>query len=270
MPIQLHRRAVAPMTSHVTCGLRCWPSTMPSGGVAAPAGSRPFPSAGRRARTQASLHCRSPPNVPRPCGPSAAARVGSIFRLRDGSHEARDGAGGERAELVRAVIAPSAGSVMPLSRPASPGGALEIEPAALLPVSIDRRTVSPTTRPAPASRMHGWPAVADLTSDRPIRIALVQVGAAPKAPAHFKLSQQISQRSDPFLGSLKPRGAQIAWLVFPGSKTRSPRIVKDASKQKALRFARLSIQHPDLDHINPEQCQKRDDNRAPKCEESLK
>jgi hypothetical protein len=117
---------------------------------------------------------------------------------------------GERAELVRAVIAPSAGSVMPLSRPASPGGALEIEPAALLPVSIDRRTVSPTTRPAPASRMHGWPAVADLTSDRPIRIALVQVGAAPKAPAHFKLSQQISQRSDPFLGSLKPRGAQIA------------------------------------------------------------
>src|SRR4051794_24778244 len=93
---------------------------------------------------------------------------------------------GERAELVRAVIAPSAGSVMPLSRPASPGGALEIEPAALLPVSIDRRTVSPTTRPAPASRMHGWPAVADLTLDRPIRIALVQVGAAPKAPAHFK------------------------------------------------------------------------------------
>jgi hypothetical protein len=46
--------------------------------------------------------------------------------------------------------------------------------------------------------------------------------------------------------------------------------VKDASKQKALRFARLSIQHPDLDHINPEQCQKRDDNRAPKGEESLK
>jgi hypothetical protein len=118
--------------------------------------------------------------------------------------------------------------------------------------------------------MHGWPAVADLTSDRPIRIALFQVGAAPKAPAHFELSQQISQRSDPFLGSLKPRGAQIAWLVFPGSKTRSPRIVKDASKQKALCFARLSIQHPDLDHINPEQCQKRDDNRAPKGEESLK
>jgi hypothetical protein len=46
--------------------------------------------------------------------------------------------------------------------------------------------------------------------------------------------------------------------------------VKDASKQEALRFARLSIQHPDLDHINPEQCQKRDDNRAPKREEGLK
>ena len=35
-----------------------------------------------------------PPNVPRPCGTSAAARVVSIFRLRDGSHEAGDGAGG--------------------------------------------------------------------------------------------------------------------------------------------------------------------------------
>jgi hypothetical protein len=46
--------------------------------------------------------------------------------------------------------------------------------------------------------------------------------------------------------------------------------VKDASKQKALRFAQLSIQHPDMDHITPEQCQKRDDNRAPKGEESLK
>src|SRR5688500_10374567 len=79
-----------------------------------------------------------------------------------------------------------------------------------LPVSIDRRTVSPTTRPAPASRMHGWPAVADLTSDRPIRIALFQVGAAPKAPARFKLSQHTSQRSDPFLRSLKPRGPRIA------------------------------------------------------------
>jgi hypothetical protein len=42
------------------------------------------------------------------------------------------------------------------------------------------------------------------------------------------------------------------------------------TKQKALRFARLSIQHPDLDRINPEQCQKRDDNCAPKGEESLK
>jgi hypothetical protein len=90
------------------------------------------------------------------------------------------------------------------------GVAPEMEPPALSPVSIDRRTVSPTTRPAPASRMHGWPAVADLTSGRPIRIALVQVGAAPKAPAHFKLSQQISHRSDPFLGALKPRDAQIA------------------------------------------------------------
>jgi hypothetical protein len=46
--------------------------------------------------------------------------------------------------------------------------------------------------------------------------------------------------------------------------------VKDASKQKALRFAQLSIQHPDLDHINLEQCQKRDDYRAPKGEESLR
>jgi hypothetical protein len=46
--------------------------------------------------------------------------------------------------------------------------------------------------------------------------------------------------------------------------------VKNASKQKALRFVRLSIQHPDMHHINPEQCQKRDDNRAPKGEESLK
>src|SRR3954454_9668646 len=51
--------------------------------------------------------------------------------------------------------------------------------------------------------MHGWPAVADLTSGRPIGITLFQVGAAPKAPAHFKLSQHISQRSDPFLCSLK-------------------------------------------------------------------
>src|SRR3954447_21896230 len=62
--------------------------------------------------------------------------------------------------------------------------------------------------------MHGWPAVADLTSGRPIRIALVQVGAAPTAQAHCKLSQQISQQSDPFLCSLRPRGAPIAWLVF--------------------------------------------------------
>ena len=85
---------------------------------------------------------------------------------------------------------------------------------ALSPVSIDRRTVSPTTRPTPASRMHGWPAVADLTSGRPIRIALFQVGAAPTAPAHCKLSQHISQQSDSFLCSLKPRGAPIAWLVF--------------------------------------------------------
>ena len=69
------------------------------------------------------------------------------------------------------------------------------------PVSIDRSTVSPTTRPTPASRMHRWPAVADLTSCRPIRIALFQVGAAPKASAHFEFSQQISQRSDPFLYS---------------------------------------------------------------------
>jgi hypothetical protein len=84
----------------------------------------------------------------------------------------------------------------------------------LSPVSIDRRTVSPTTRPTPASRMHGWPAVADLTSGRPIRIALFQVGAAPTAPAHCKLSQHISQQSDSFLCSLKPRGAPIAWLVF--------------------------------------------------------
>ena len=62
--------------------------------------------------------------------------------------------------------------------------------------------------------MHGWPAVADLTSGRPIRIALFQVGAAPTAPAHCKLSQHISQQSDSFLCSLKPRGAPIAWLVF--------------------------------------------------------
>ena len=82
------------------------------------------------------------------------------------------------------------------------------------PVSIDRRIVSPTTRPTPASRMHGWPAVTDLTSGRPIRIALFQVGAAPTAPAHCKLSQHISQQSDSFLCSLKPRGAPIAWLVF--------------------------------------------------------
>ena len=189
MPIQLHRRAVAPMTSHVTCGLRCWPSAMPSGGgVAAPAGSRLSPSACRRARTQASLHVAPPPNVPRPCGPSAAARVGSIFRLRDASHEARDGAGGGARRIGKGRdctvcwIGDAAQSAS-----TSPGGALEIEPAALLPVSIDRRTVAPTTRPAPASRMHGWPAVADLTSDRPIRIALFQVGAALKAPAHFKL-----------------------------------------------------------------------------------
>src|SRR3954462_7808732 len=80
---------------------------------------------------------------------------------------------------------------------------------ALSPVSINRRIVSPTTRPTPASWMHGWPAVADLTSGRPIRIALFQVGATPKAPAHIKLFQHISQRSDPFLCSLKPRGAQI-------------------------------------------------------------
>jgi hypothetical protein len=86
----------------------------------------------------------------------------------------------------------------------------EMEPPAFSPVSIDRRTVSPTTRPTPASRMHGWPAVADLTLGRPIRIALAQVGTAPKAPAHFKLSQQISQRSDPFLCCLKPRSAPIA------------------------------------------------------------
>src|SRR4051812_38290712 len=72
----------------------------------------------------------------------------------------------------------------------------------------------PTTRPTPARRMHGWPAVADLTTGRPIRIALVQVGAAPTAQAHCKLSQHISQQSDPFLCSLKPRGAPIAWLVF--------------------------------------------------------
>src|SRR4051812_23119030 len=87
---------------------------------------------------------------------------------------------------------------------------IKMAPAALSPVSIDRRTVSPTTRPTPASRVHGWPAVADLTAGRPIRIALFQVGSAPKAPAHFELSQHIFQRSDPFLGSLKPRGAQIA------------------------------------------------------------
>src|SRR3954454_14547681 len=79
------------------------------------------------------------------------------------------------------------------------GVAPEMEPPALSPVSIDRRTVSPTTRPTPASRMHGWPAVADLTSGRPIRIALFQVGATPKSPAHIKLFQRISQRSDPFL-----------------------------------------------------------------------
>ena len=211
MPIQRHRHAVAPMTSHVTCGLRCWPSTMPSGGVAAPAGSRPSPSACRHARTQASLHCRS-----------AAKRSSAVwsfggrprridFRLRDGSHEARDGVGGgaRRIGKGRDCTVCWVGDAAQ-SASTSPGDALEIEPAALLPVSIDRGTVSPTTRPAPASRMHGWPAVADLTSDRPIRIALFQVGAALKAPVHFKLSQQISQRSDPFLGSLKPRGAQIA------------------------------------------------------------
>ena len=145
-----------------------------------------------------------------------------------------------------------------------------MEPSALSPVSIDRGTVSPTTRPAPASRMHGWPVVADLTSGRPIRIALFQVGSAPKAPAHFELSQHIFQRSDPFLGSLKPRGARIAQLVFPGCKTRGPRSVKLPSKQKALRFARLSIQHPDMNYIHPEQCQKRDDSRAPKGKENLK
>ena len=210
MPIQRHRRAVAPMTSHVTCGLRCWPSC--------PLAALPLPQVLDRplqhAVTPAPRHpctVAPPPNVPRPCGPSAAARVGSIFRLRDGSHEARDGVGGgaRRIGKGRDCTVCWVGDAAQ-SASTSPGGALEIEPAALLPVSIDRRTVSPTTRPAPASRMHGWPAVADLTSDRPIRIALVQVGAAPKAPAHFKLSQQISQRSDPFLGSLKPRGAQIA------------------------------------------------------------
>jgi hypothetical protein len=61
------------------------------------------------------------------------------------------------------------------------------------PVSIDRSIVSPATRPTPASRMHGWPAVADLASGRPIRIALFQIGAVLKAPAHFKLSQHVSQ-----------------------------------------------------------------------------
>src|SRR3954466_11470472 len=89
-----------------------------------------------------------------------------------------------------------------------------MEPPALSPVSIDRRAVSPTTWPTPASRMHGWPAVADVTAGRPIRIALFQVGAASKAPAHFEFSQHIDQRSDPFLGSLKPRGAQIASWYF--------------------------------------------------------
>src|SRR4051794_781726 len=78
-----------------------------------------------------------------------------------------------------------------------------MEPPALSPVSIDRRTVSPTTRPTPARRMHGWPAVADLTSGRPIRISLVQAGAAPTAQAHCKLSQHTSQQSDSFLCSLK-------------------------------------------------------------------
>jgi hypothetical protein len=201
MPIQLHRRAVAPMTSHVTCGLRCWPSCPPAALPLPQVLDRPL----QHAVAPAPRHpctVAPPPNVPRPCGPSAAARVGSIFRLRDGSHEAGDGAGGGARRIGKGRdctvcwIGDAAQSAS-----TSPGGALEIEPAALLPVSIDRRTVSPTTRPAPASRMHGWPAVADLTSDRPIRIALVQVGAAPKAPAHFELSQQISQRSDPFLYS---------------------------------------------------------------------
>jgi len=58
-------------------------------------------------------------------------------------------------------------------------------PLAVSPVSIDRGIVPPTTRSAPASRMHSWQAVADLTAGRPIRIALVQVGTPPKAPAHF-------------------------------------------------------------------------------------
>jgi hypothetical protein len=215
MPIQFHRRAVAPMTSHVTCGLRCWPSAMPSGGVAAPAGSRPSPSACRRARPRHPCTVAPPPNVPRPCGPSAAARVGSIFRLRDGSHEARDGAGGGARRIGKGRDC-TVCWVGDAAQPASITRRLEIEPAALLgldakqvlqiecrqsawrhawtfrqlerlfraeslPVSIDRRTVSPTTRPAPASRMHGWPAVADLTSDRPIRA----MATIPEIKVHF-------------------------------------------------------------------------------------
>jgi hypothetical protein len=73
------------MGSHITCGLRCWPSTVPVGGVAAPAGSQPFPSEDRPAAAPAPMPLCAvvpPSRVPRPCGTSAAARVASAFRLR--------------------------------------------------------------------------------------------------------------------------------------------------------------------------------------------
>src|SRR3954471_13055749 len=72
--------------SYITCGLRCWPSTVPTGGVAAPAGSRPFPSEDRPAAALAPKPpCAAvpPSRGPRPYDTSAAARVAPAFRLRD-------------------------------------------------------------------------------------------------------------------------------------------------------------------------------------------
>jgi hypothetical protein len=76
------------MGSHITCGLRCWSSTVPVGGVDAPAASRPFPSEDRPAAAPAPKPpcAAAPPRcAPRPCDTSAAARVVPAFCLRDGA-----------------------------------------------------------------------------------------------------------------------------------------------------------------------------------------
>jgi hypothetical protein len=80
------RAAGLHMGSHITCGLRCWPSTVSVGGVDAPAGSRPFPSDDRPAAASAPKPpCAvvPPSRVPRPCDTSSAVRVVLVFRLRD-------------------------------------------------------------------------------------------------------------------------------------------------------------------------------------------